>query len=76
MLWLLMVGAVSVFDEIDKVWLRPLLLDNARLCEIYSWSEMKDLLTPFLWIGLVHDKAGKELFDSMISSLDNLLRHL
>lgn len=66
MLWLLMVGAVSVFDETDDEWLRPLLLDNAGLCEIDSWSEMKDLLQSFLWIGLVHDKVGEAIFGSAI----------
>ncbi len=76
MLWLLMIGAVSVFDKSDDVWLKPLLLSNARLCDIASWSAMKDLLESFLWIGLVHDKAGQAIFSSAISSPHSSLCHL
>ena len=65
-LWLLMAGAVSVFDASDDEWLRPLLLVNIGLYEIYSWSKMQDLLMSFMWIGLVHDKPGKGVFDFTI----------
>ena len=63
LLWLLMVGAVSVFDATDDGWLKPLLLVNIGLCEIDSWSKMQDLLKSFMWIGLVHDKPGKGVFE-------------
>lgn len=75
MLWLLMVGAVSVFDgqiandNGDDRWLKPLLLVNMDLCGIHSWSEMRDLLESFMWIGLVHDKPGKAVFDSAVVCL-------
>jgi hypothetical protein len=62
-LWLLMAGAVSVFDSSDHEWLKPLLLVNIGLCEIDSWSKMQDLLMSFMWIGLVHDKPGKGVFN-------------
>jgi hypothetical protein len=67
MIWLLMVGAVSVFDETDNWWLKPLLRVNIGLCGIDEWSEMQELLKGFMWIGLVYDKSGKSLFDSMIT---------
>lgn len=62
-IWLLMIGAVSVFDATDDQWLKPLLLLNLRLCEIDSWSKMQDLLKSFMWIGLLHDKPGKAVFE-------------
>jgi hypothetical protein len=62
-LWLLMAGAVAVFDSSDYEWLKPLLLANIGLCKIDSWSQMHDLLRSFMWIGLVHDKPGKGAFD-------------
>jgi hypothetical protein len=65
-LWLLMAGAVSVFDPSDHEWLKPLLLVNIGLCEIDSWSKMQDLLRSFMWIGLVHDKPGKGVFDMAV----------
>jgi hypothetical protein len=66
-LWLLMVGAVAVFDVGDDEWLKPLLLVNMRFCEIDSWSKMQELLKSFMWIGLVYDKPGKSVFGSTIA---------
>lgn len=66
LLWLLMVGAVSVFDASDDEWLKPLLFVNIGLCEIDSWKKMQDLMKSFLWIGLVYDKPGKGVFDSTV----------
>ena len=71
LLCLLMVGAVSIFDATDDGWLKPLLLVNIGLCEIDSWSKMQDLLKEFIWIGRVHDKPGKSMFDSTIAFLDS-----
>jgi len=70
LLWLLMVGAISVFDAADDGWLKPLVLANIGLCEIDSWSKMHDLLKSFMWIGLVHDKPGRQVFDSIITYMD------
>ena len=69
MVWLLMVGAVSVLDEIDEPWLKPLLRVNIGLCAIDQWSEMQRLLKDFMWIGLVYDKPGKRVFDSIVAGL-------
>jgi hypothetical protein len=63
MLWLLMAGAVSIFDACNNEWLKPFLLVNIGLSEIDSWSQMQDLLKSFMWIPLVHDKPGKGLLD-------------
>ncbi|KAF4632202.1 hypothetical protein G7Y89_g5924 [Cudoniella acicularis] len=67
LVWLLMIGAISVFDATDEGWLKPVLLVNMALCEIGSWSKMQELLKSFIWIGLVHDKPGKVVFDSTIA---------
>lgn len=63
-LWLLMVGAVSVFDDSDHVWLNSSLRKVMGECEVVSWHEMRHLLVSFMWIGLVHDKMGKRVFAS------------
>ncbi|KAK0701121.1 hypothetical protein B0H67DRAFT_595870 [Lasiosphaeris hirsuta] len=65
--WLVMVGAASVFGEADDGWLRPMLLLNIRLCDVCSWSEMRDMLDSLMWIGMLYDKAGKRLYDSIVS---------
>ncbi|KAH8777930.1 hypothetical protein F5882DRAFT_502748 [Hyaloscypha sp. PMI_1271] len=67
MVWLLMVGSVSVFDKSDDGWLKPLLRVNISLCEIDDWSEMQELVRGFMWIGLVYDKPGKMVFESTIT---------
>lgn len=67
MAWLLMIGAVSVFDENDDEWLKPMLRVNIDTCGIKEWSEMQELLKKFLWIALVYDKPGKCVFESTIA---------
>ncbi|XXG93831.1 hypothetical protein Hte_000080 [Hypoxylon texense] len=65
LLWLLMVGAVSVFGDCDDVWLKPWLRVNMELCGVSgSWDATRDVLNSFMWIGLVHDVPGKAVFDS------------
>ncbi|MCJ1281112.1 hypothetical protein MMC26_000430 [Xylographa opegraphella] len=63
-LWLLMIGAALVFDATDDWWLKPVLLVSMNLCEIRSWSEMQHLLKSSMWIGLIHDKPARRVFDS------------
>jgi hypothetical protein len=67
MIWLLMVGAVSVLDEGDEPWLKPLLRVNSGLCAIDGRSEMQRLLKDFMWIGLVYDKPGHKVFDTIVA---------
>lgn len=66
-LWLLMVGAMSMSHEPDGLaWLRPWLRMNIELCNVFTWDDMRDVLSSFLWIGLVYDKPGKVIFDSIL----------
>jgi len=67
MIWLLIVGAVSVFDERDDSWLKPLLRAYIDLRGIDEWNEVQELLKQFLWIGLVYDKPGKRVFESAVA---------
>ncbi|KAJ5606584.1 hypothetical protein N7510_009365 [Penicillium lagena] len=66
-LWLLMIGALSMYHEPDRVaWFRPWLRMDINLCGVFNWSDMRDLLGSFLWVGLVFDALGKELFESVL----------
>ncbi|KIN08820.1 hypothetical protein OIDMADRAFT_175530 [Oidiodendron maius Zn] len=67
LLWILVVGAISILDAANIEWLNPVLLTNIDICEIESWNTMQDLLKSFIWIGLIHDKPGKEVFDTALS---------
>ena len=67
-LWLLVIGALSVFGvagDDDDEWLKPLLREALRECEIGSWGEARELMRSLLWIGLVHDTSGRRVFSSV-----------
>ncbi|EPS35700.1 hypothetical protein H072_10845 [Dactylellina haptotyla CBS 200.50] len=64
MLWLLTVGAISIFAEEDDVWLKPWLRVNFELCEIHSWRDMKEKLKDMMWVELVQDEAGEGVYNS------------
>ncbi len=66
--WLLMVGAMSIFEDYDGPWLRPWLRMSIDMNGVDSWTEMREILKSFLWIDLLHDMPGKDLFDSARSS--------
>lgn len=66
--WLLMIGAVSVFKQPDDSWLGPRLRANIESCGVKSWSEMRDVLESLLWIPLVQEKPGKDVFDSVFAT--------
>jgi hypothetical protein len=67
-LWLLMVGALSMAHEPDNLaWLRPRLRMAIDMCSVSSWDDMRDVLRSFLWVGLVYDGPGKDVYDSVLS---------
>lgn len=70
LLWLVMVGAVSVFDVADYAWLEPLLLSKLSDCQITSWERLQQLLNSIMWIGLVHDTAARRMFNSTMASVN------
>ncbi len=69
LLWLHMIGAVSVFGTADHVCLRPLLHASIRQCGVNSWSRLKDAMNTLIWIELVFDIPGEAVFNSMIASV-------
>ena len=62
-----MTGGISLFTASDYGWSRPLLLSNLTSCGMEGWDQIKVVLDSFMWIGMVQDKPGKALFDSMIA---------
>lgn len=66
-LWLLMTGAVSIFQEQDDQWLKPQLLSIINSCGLDSWDQARDILYSIMWIDLLHDHLGKRYFDSVVS---------
>jgi hypothetical protein len=66
LLWLLMVGAVSLFHVGEDAWLKPLLVANMSHCDIDSWDKMQGLLNSFMWVSLVQDHPAKRVFEATI----------
>ncbi|EXJ96426.1 hypothetical protein A1O1_01552 [Capronia coronata CBS 617.96] len=66
MLWLLMLGAVSAFTASDYPWLKDCLRKHINICQVQTWNEMREVLKSLMWIGLLHDKPGKEMFESVL----------
>ena len=65
-LWLLMVGAVSVFGPADDEWLKPWLRVNIEICGVESWSDMQGILKSLMWIDLIHDASGEDVYNSAL----------
>lgn len=63
MFWLLMTGAVSVFDISAEPWLREYLRDCADLCHVSTWKGAQSILKSFMWIELLDEQPGKHIFD-------------
>lgn len=64
--WILMIGAVSGVERWDDSWFRPWLVTSIKRCGVTSWTEMRELLESLSWIRLVQEKAGKEVFESVM----------
>jgi hypothetical protein len=61
MLWLLMIGAISLFDISNETWLRELLRLFIGRCQVKTWKEMQDILESFMWIPLLDEQLGKKI---------------
>ncbi|KAI3061625.1 hypothetical protein CBS147353_9872 [Aspergillus niger] len=69
-IWLLTVGGLVVFLPAVRRNFRHWLLYYLGSCRVRSWEEMRAILSSFIWIGLVHDKGGKEIFDTLFANLE------
>ena len=69
-LWLLMIGAISLFDVSDELWLADYLQRQAERCGIKTWKDGQQILKSFMWITLLDDNSGKQSYDSLIEISD------
>ncbi|KAK5163170.1 uncharacterized protein LTR77_010954 [Saxophila tyrrhenica] len=61
MLWMLMVGAVTIFDVREEEWLSAMLHHHAR-SQQRSWTEVQGILKSFLWIPLLDEEAARSIW--------------
>ncbi|KAG9232231.1 hypothetical protein BJ875DRAFT_486285 [Amylocarpus encephaloides] len=66
-LWLLMVGANSLFYLSDETWMRELLRESVVRCQAKTWKEVQEILKSYMWIPLLDEEPGKRLYDSIYS---------
>ena len=64
-LWMTTVGAVSVFNLQDEAWRREALRTSVSACEARSWEQVQNILKAFMWIPLLDDHPGRNIFDSL-----------
>jgi hypothetical protein len=62
MLWLLMIGSMTVFD-VDNPWLRSQWI--AFISPQLSWEEVRQRLQSIAWIDRIHDKAGQRIYSKL-----------
>lgn len=61
--WLLMTGISAFFEVEDEAWLRESLRKYAGKCKIQSWQDMEHSMKSSMWIALLDEKHGKEIFE-------------
>ncbi|KAI8959062.1 hypothetical protein F5Y11DRAFT_334300 [Daldinia sp. FL1419] len=66
MLWLLMTGAVSIFNIADEAWLRECIEVNIGRCKIRTWKEMHGLLKSFMWIDALDEQQGRNIYNCLL----------
>lgn len=67
LLWLMMVGGISVFGSADNPWLITCLQANIESCGVQTWTDLRAYLKRFLWIDFLHDKPGEAMYRLAIS---------
>ncbi|KAK2000974.1 hypothetical protein LX36DRAFT_708918 [Colletotrichum falcatum] len=61
--WLLVMGAVSVFEEKDDVWLLPALARVSGLAGLGNWGEVCRVLEEYPWIASIHNGPGERVWN-------------
>jgi hypothetical protein len=67
MLWLLIVGGISVFDVDDEPWMSERL--RVDLPSV-AWPEARARLKQVMWMDALHDKIGKDVFEALTMGRD------
>lgn len=65
--WMLVAASISLSLTSHK-WLRIALSETVGEAHISEWSEMKRVLKKFFWVDVIHDAAGKAVFENASSN--------
>lgn len=62
--WVLLVGAVSVFDvEVERSWMQETWLVDVS--SVATWEGKRKDIKKYIWIDGLHDNAGKKAFKAL-----------
>ncbi|KAK1967327.1 hypothetical protein LY78DRAFT_702364 [Colletotrichum sublineola] len=62
-MWLLMIGAISVLEKEEDVWLLPALARVSGMAGLKGWEETCKGLKEYPWIGSIHDGQGERVWE-------------
>jgi hypothetical protein len=66
MLWALFVAGISVLEaKEDDEWLLRAVREKCKTLGLHSWEHLRVMLDSFLWIGALHDHAGRRLCEAV-----------
>lgn len=68
LLWILMVGGISVFRDNDVSWLLSWIKTTASAQGIKDWPGARDRLCKYPWIPGFHDELGQKLWEQVATS--------
>jgi len=67
-LWLLIVGSISVFDQVGKAWSAEEIKTIARDMAVESWDSLRGAIGRFPWIRALHDQRARIFWESTVGS--------
>ncbi|KAF1974327.1 hypothetical protein BU23DRAFT_531859 [Bimuria novae-zelandiae CBS 107.79] len=65
-LWLYVVGCVSVFNERERAVIMPTLVQLLGQMQMKTWDETRAVLKAFLWVDAMHDTVAEEVLVPVI----------
>lgn len=65
-LWLLFLGGIAGGSEMSRRWLGVRIKQQSEKLGLGEWSEVRECLMRYPWIGAVHDEGGKALWEAVV----------
>ncbi len=75
LLWVSFMGRASVFIDLDEWWLIPKITRAAQALDLHTWADLRYELSQLPWIYLVHDHAGRVLWEKSEAYRKSLSQH-
>jgi hypothetical protein len=68
LMWCIFIGSVSALNVGGEELLRTLLVETCEPGHLYTWTEVRDVLNLFPWVGILHDAPGKTVWNRVQTS--------